>query len=87
MTTIDLAVSGMTCSMCVAHVTEALNGVAGVSAVEVSLKDGTARVQTSAPSADHLIQTLAQAGYPATRTSSGSSRLEPGRGGGCCCKQ
>ena len=40
MTTIDLAVSGMTCSMCVAHVTEALNGVAGVSAVEVSLKDG-----------------------------------------------
>ena len=40
-----LKVEGMMCQHCVKHVTEALQGVAGVESVEVSLEAGTATVQ------------------------------------------
>jgi copper chaperone CopZ len=40
-----LAIKGMTCEHCVRHVTEALEGVAGVQSVSVSLKKNAATVK------------------------------------------
>ncbi len=40
----DLLIAGMTCANCARHVTEALQGVAGVANADVSLQDGPARV-------------------------------------------
>jgi len=44
METMKLKVNGMSCQMCVKHVTHALQGVAGVTDVAVSLGAGTATV-------------------------------------------
>ncbi|GHT79778.1 mercuric reductase [Spirochaetia bacterium] len=40
-----LKIDGMSCEHCVHHVTEALKGVAGVSAAQVSLKENSAQVE------------------------------------------
>jgi copper ion binding protein len=45
MATTVLKVSGMTCSHCVRSVTEALEGVEGVTSAEVDLDAGRARVE------------------------------------------
>ncbi|MFP4395895.1 MAG: heavy-metal-associated domain-containing protein [Anaerolineales bacterium] len=45
-------IEGMSCQMCVKHVTKALQGVAGVSAVEVSLEDEAAQVSYDPDVAD-----------------------------------
>jgi len=42
MSTTTYSVSGMTCGNCVAHVTEELKGLAGVSKVDVDLVSGGA---------------------------------------------
>jgi copper chaperone len=42
--TITLKVNGMTCEGCARSVTKALQGVTGVTAVEVSLEQGEAKV-------------------------------------------
>ncbi|MCL2482071.1 MAG: heavy-metal-associated domain-containing protein [Propionibacteriaceae bacterium] len=42
-------VTGMTCQHCVAHVTEEVSSVPGVSAVEVSLDDASMVVESSDP--------------------------------------
>jgi copper chaperone CopZ len=39
-----LRITGMTCNGCVRHVDKALRGVAGVTAVEVSLPEGSAKI-------------------------------------------
>ena len=44
METMKLKVNGMSCMMCVKHVTHALQGVDGVTDVAVSLDAGTATV-------------------------------------------
>ena len=44
METITLKVNGMTCEGCARSVTKALQGVTGVTAVEVSLEQGEAKV-------------------------------------------
>ena len=44
MKTMTFDVKGMTCDNCVHHVTEAINGVDGVKATEVSLATNTAKV-------------------------------------------
>jgi len=43
--TVEYAVGGMTCSMCSSAVTQALKGMPGVEAVDVSLSTNTARIQ------------------------------------------
>ena len=50
-----LKVEGMMCKHCVKHVTEALEGVAGVEAVEVSLEAGTAKVSCGEGVADEAL--------------------------------
>jgi Cu+-exporting ATPase len=80
--TVDLAIEGMTCSSCVAHVEKRLNQVPGVTAT-VNLALETAHVEL-APSPDGgvtadddaLVAAVRKAGYDATVT----SRREPGSG-------
>ncbi|MEX0706736.1 MAG: mercury(II) reductase [Woeseia sp.] len=84
----QLKITGMTCDSCAAHVKGALEGVAGVTAAEVSYPNGSARL-TTAPgtSPDALIAVVAGLGYGAVladapaisrRTSRASERV--GRG-------
>jgi copper chaperone CopZ len=63
----SLAISGMTCNGCVKHVEDALRGVDGVSAVQVDLPGGKAKVvhdpeRSPVPS---LIAAVVAAGYEA----------------------
>ena len=61
---ITLHVEGMMCEHCAAHVTKALQGVAGVESVEVSLREKTAVVRASADtSSAALSAAVAEAGY------------------------
>lgn len=63
-----LNVKGMTCQMCVKHVTKALQSVAGVTDVTVSLDTNTAQV-TFNPDLTGLPQfkaVVAEAGYEVT---------------------
>jgi Cu+-exporting ATPase len=63
---LDLAIEGMTCASCVAHVERALTKVDGVSSVSVNLATERAHLMLShsVPIAD-LIQKVEQAGYQA----------------------
>jgi copper chaperone CopZ len=60
-----LRVSGMTCNGCVKHVDAALREVPGVSAVEVDLANGRAKVVHEA-AIPALIAAVTGAGYEAT---------------------
>ena len=64
----ELAVSGMSCHNCVRHVTQALQGVAGVRAVSVSLEAGRASVRwidEAEPDIGALVQAVAAEGFTA----------------------
>lgn len=59
-----LDIEGMMCQHCVAHVTKALQGIAGVEAVEVSLENKTAAVTLNADVADDVLtKAVVDAGY------------------------
>jgi len=64
MSTITLTITGMTCGHCVKHTQEALEAVAGVDKVTVTLEPGQASVQGSAEAAA-LIQAVTGVGYTA----------------------
>jgi copper chaperone len=62
-----LSIGGMTCNGCVKHVDAALRGVEGVSAVEVKLAEGSAKVvhdPERSPVA-RLLEAVVEAGYDA----------------------
>lgn len=61
---ITLSVTGMTCNHCVHSVTKALEAVAGVEKVSVSLDPGRARVDGKA-SPGVLIHAIEEEGYKA----------------------
>lgn len=62
-----LNVEGMTCQHCVAHITQALEAVEGVSKATVSLDEKSAVVELSSDVADSaLVDAVVQAGYEAT---------------------
>ena len=62
-----LNVTGMMCQHCVMHVTKALEGVPGVSSVDVSLEAGTATVEVADAVTDEaLVAAVVDAGYEAT---------------------
>lgn len=64
MITHTLAVEGMMCKNCVAHVQKALEGVKGVTAVSVDLESKTATVEAPASiSGETLIAAVTAAGY------------------------
>ncbi len=62
--TTTLAVEGMTCPSCAAHVNRALRDLDGIASVDVRLREGTVivRHETSAP-VDALVDALREAGY------------------------
>ena len=61
-----LNVTGMMCQHCVAHVKKALEGVDGVSSVDVNLEAGTATVEAAEGVADDtLVAAVVDAGYEA----------------------
>jgi copper chaperone len=63
--TITLKVNGMTCQGCVRSVTKALQGVTGVTAVEVSLEQAEAKVSyiPREVSVERLKAAIDSAGY------------------------
>lgn len=64
MTKETLNIEGMTCDHCVHHVTEALEGVAGVKSAKVSLKKKTAVVKfDDSVKLSELSEAVAKAGY------------------------
>ena len=63
----EILIEGMMCGHCVNHVTKALEGLEGVSAVEVSLDDNKASIQADGSVADEAIKdAIAEAGYEVT---------------------
>jgi len=66
---VDLAIEGMSCASCVAHVQEALTALPGVEA-EVDLDSASARVVVTAagdaPQESDLLEAVESAGYTAT---------------------
>ena len=64
MNAITLEITGMTCGHCVRAVTAALRAVPGVTAVDVKLEDGRARIAGDADPAQ-LIAAVAAEGYRA----------------------
>jgi copper chaperone CopZ len=76
--TIVMNVRGMSCGACVRHVTRALEGMRGVSHVEVSLKQAGATVEFNPSQVDvqALQAAVRDAGYDAAP-----------RAAGCCCSR
>ena len=62
--TTQIKITGMSCQHCVRAVREALTGVPGVSAVEVDLDTGSARIEGRASVLD-LLNAVREAGYTA----------------------
>ncbi len=60
-----LRVTGMTCNGCRRHVDAALRGVPGVTAVEVDLPGGQAKIVHAEVSTANLVAAVEQAGYQA----------------------
>jgi copper chaperone len=74
--TVVLKVQGMSCDACVRHVTRALEGMRGVSHVDVSLKEASATVEYEPTKVDvqALQAAIRDAGYVAAP-----------RWASCCC--
>ena len=67
-----LRITGMTCNGCVKHVDKALRSVSGVSAVEVSLPEGRAKiVHEDAAPVTALVAAVESAGYTAETAPAG----------------
>jgi len=79
----ELAISGMTCNNCARHVTEAIQGVAGVDRALVSLehKQATVRWTAGKPAdAEAVIRAVREAGYEATAVHAEAHSHHPGGG-------
>ncbi|MEI4263480.1 heavy-metal-associated domain-containing protein [Roseovarius sp. D0-M9] len=65
--TVTFTVENMTCALCPITVKRAMEGVEGVTAVEINFEARTATVlfDTAATSADAIAEASANAGYPA----------------------
>lgn len=64
MSTATYTVVGMTCSHCVASVTEEVGNVAGVTSVDVDLATGRLTVDSDEPiAADQIRAAVVEAGY------------------------
>ncbi len=63
---IELNVSGMTCGHCKAAVESALKSVAGVTAAEVDLAGGKAKISGEGVQLELLVAAIAEEGYSAS---------------------
>jgi copper ion binding protein len=62
-----LKIEGMSCDHCVKHVTQALEGISGVSSAKVSLKNKNAEVEHAGTvSPDAMKAAVIEAGYEIT---------------------
>lgn len=61
--TTTLTIEGMTCGKCVAHVTEAISGVAGVKKTVVDLDAKTAVIKHKEANLAAIVAAVAEAGY------------------------
>lgn len=64
--TVKLDVKGMHCEKCVAKVTEALEGVEGVTGAQVSLEEEAATVEGHGFDSSALVAAVAEAGFEAS---------------------
>ncbi len=65
-----LKIEGMMCQHCIAHVTKALQGIAGVESVEVNLKKKTAVVALTEEVEDEaFLSAITEAGYEVKKIS------------------
>ncbi len=64
--TIELEITGMHCEKCVARVTEALEGVEGVTSADVRLEDNAATVEGHGMSVDALVAAVEAIDFGAT---------------------
>ena len=65
-----IGIEGMMCGHCVAHVTKALEAIAGVTKVEVSLEHKNTQVECSADVSDDALRSaIVEAGYEVTSLS------------------
>jgi copper chaperone CopZ len=62
----QLKIEGMTCEMCVQHVTKALQSTPGVSTAQVDLQNKSAVVEGDNYDTDQLITAVVEEGYEAT---------------------
>jgi copper ion binding protein len=83
MQTERLKVTGMTCNGCTSKVSKALNGISGVSYVDVSLAEGVATVKFDQrlTSPEQLKSAVQNAGYGV----GGASATPSHKGKGGCC--
>ena len=66
----ELKIKGMSCQHCVKHVTNALQEVAGVTAVKVDLNQANATVETDGSVGEQVLKdAVAEAGYEVTAIS------------------
>jgi copper chaperone CopZ len=63
--TTQLKISGMSCEMCVRHVTNALQGVEGVESANVSLEQGSATVEHDGVDISAMLEAVREEGYEA----------------------
>ena len=63
--TVNLDVTGMHCEKCVARVTEALEGVEGVTGADVRLEDNAATVEGRGFDREALVTAVEGAGFQA----------------------
>ena len=63
---VKLDVKGMHCEKCVAKVTEALEGVEGVTGAQVSLEEEAATVEGHGFDSSALVAAVAEAGFEAS---------------------
>lgn len=89
METINLTVSGMTCSACVKHVEKAIHSIAGVRKVEVDLASAAVKVEGDVSQrVKEIIAALEEDGYLAQVSTDVSSKAKSGScksGSSCCC--
>lgn len=81
----DLKVTGMTCGMCVQHVTLALQGVPGVRAAKVDLGSSSATVEHEGATRTALLQAVSEAGYEAEIASSPTEAQDAVEEACSCC--
>lgn len=63
-----ISITGMSCEHCVKHVTSALQGLAGVSKVEVNLAANNAIIESSQDVSDEdIMASIDDAGYEVTK--------------------
>lgn len=90
MSHINLNVQGMSCGSCVAHVTKALESLAGVQGIHVDLESGRVQVERTSNESADLIHALNEEGYPSSLDLNEQSEQKPSKeggfgGAGCCC--